>query len=99
MDTKKRELVGNFANKGVEWHPKGMAESVSAYEQVEGAGITPPENRKYGDCKNFTDYYNLLENLNRNIYLGYYNDQTFYLYTHKNPYNILHWSCNNNAFM
>lgn len=55
-------------------------------EQVEGAGITPPENRKYGDCKNFTDYYNLLENLNRNIYLGYYNDQTFIYIPHKNPY-------------
>jgi|GEM_PF-6526845 GLPGLI family protein len=55
-------------------------------EQVEGAEITPPVNRKYEDCQNFTDYYNLLEKLNRNINIGYYNKQTFVYIPHKNPY-------------
>lgn len=55
-------------------------------EQVEGAEIISPANRKYEDCQNFTDYYNLLEKLNRNINLGYYNKQTFVYIPHKNPY-------------
>ncbi len=55
-------------------------------EQVEGAEITSPVNRKYEECQNFTDYYNLLEKLNRNINLGYYNKQTFVYIPHKNPY-------------
>ena len=55
-------------------------------EQVEGAEIIPPANRIYEVCQNFTDYYNLLERLNRNIYLGYYNKQTFLYIPHKNPY-------------
>ena len=55
-------------------------------EQVEGAEIIPPTNRIYEDCQNFTDYYNLLERLNRNIYLGYYNKKTFLYIPHKNPY-------------
>lgn len=42
VDAKKRELVGNFANKGVEWHPRGMAENVNAYDfltDAEGVAI------------------------------------------------------------
>jgi transposase len=42
VDAKKRELVGNFDNKGVEWHPKGKAESVNAYDfltEAEGVAI------------------------------------------------------------
>jgi transposase len=43
VDAKKRELVGNFANKGVEWHPQGMAESVNAYDfRTEAEGVAIP---------------------------------------------------------
>ena len=43
VDTKKRELVGNFHNNGVEWHPKGMSESVNAYDFLsEAEGIAIP---------------------------------------------------------
>jgi hypothetical protein len=40
VDAKKRELIGNFDNKGVEWHPKGEATSVNAYDFLtEATGI------------------------------------------------------------
>ena len=42
VDAKKRELVGNFKNQGVEWHQKGKAESVNAYDfltEAEGVAI------------------------------------------------------------
>jgi len=42
VDAKKRELVGNFNNKGVEWHPIGEPESVNAYDfltEAEGVAI------------------------------------------------------------
>jgi len=43
VDAKKRELVGNFKNDGVEWHPKGEAESVNAYDFLsESAGVAVP---------------------------------------------------------
>jgi len=43
VDAKKRELVGNFQNKGVEWHPKGEAESVNAYDFLtEAEGVAVP---------------------------------------------------------
>lgn len=32
VDTKKKELVGHFANKGREWRPKGDAESVNVHD-------------------------------------------------------------------
>lgn len=32
VDTKKKELVGRFANKGREWRPKGDAESVNVHD-------------------------------------------------------------------
>src|SRR5712691_4420488 len=32
VDTKKKELVGNFANKGREYHPQGRPEEVEAYD-------------------------------------------------------------------
>ena len=32
LDAKKKELVGNFQNKGREWHPKGQPEEVEAYD-------------------------------------------------------------------
>nr|QNO55008.1 hypothetical protein KIHMDPCI_00019 [Methanosarcinales archaeon ANME-1 ERB7] len=32
VDTKKKELVGNFKNDGQEWEPKGMNEEVSTYD-------------------------------------------------------------------
>jgi transposase len=42
VDAKKRELVGNFKNQGVEWHPSGKADSVNAYDflsEAEGVAI------------------------------------------------------------
>ena len=42
VDAKKRELVGNFKNQGVEWHPCGEPESVNAYDflsQADGVAI------------------------------------------------------------
>jgi transposase len=43
VDAKKRELVGNFANQGVEWHPTGEAESVNAYDFLtEAEGVAVP---------------------------------------------------------
>ena len=43
VDAKKRELVGNFKNNGVEWHPKGESESVNAYDFLtEASGIAIP---------------------------------------------------------
>ena len=32
VDTKKKELVGNFKNNGREWHPKGTPENVNVYD-------------------------------------------------------------------
>jgi transposase len=43
VDAKKRELVGNFKNNGVEWHPSGEAESVNAYDFLtEAEGVAVP---------------------------------------------------------
>jgi hypothetical protein len=43
VDAKKRELVGNFDNKGVQWHPKGEATSVNAYDFLtEASGVAVP---------------------------------------------------------
>jgi hypothetical protein len=43
VDAKKRELIGNFKNAGVEWHPKGEAESVNAYDFLsEAEGVAVP---------------------------------------------------------
>ena len=43
VDAKKRELVGNFKNAGVEWHPSGEAESVNTYDFLtEADGIAVP---------------------------------------------------------
>jgi len=43
VDAKKRELVGNFSNNGVEWHPSGEAESVNAYDFLsEADGVAVP---------------------------------------------------------
>ena len=35
IDAKKKELVGNFANKGREWHPKGQPEEVNVYDFID----------------------------------------------------------------
>ena len=35
VDTKKKELVGNFKNGGREWHPQGKAEEVKVYDFVD----------------------------------------------------------------
>jgi hypothetical protein len=35
IDAKKKELVGNFANKGQEWHSKGQPEEVNVYDFVD----------------------------------------------------------------
>jgi transposase len=35
VDTKKKELVGEFKNGGREWHPKGMADKVKVHDFVE----------------------------------------------------------------
>ena len=32
MDTKKKELIGNFKNGGAEWHPKGKPKEVNVYD-------------------------------------------------------------------
>ena len=32
IDTKKKELVGEFKNAGAEWHPKGQAPAVNTYD-------------------------------------------------------------------
>jgi biotin operon repressor len=43
VQAKKRELVGNFRNNGVEWHPKGEAENVNAYDFLtEASGVAVP---------------------------------------------------------
>jgi hypothetical protein len=43
VDAKKRELVGNFENKGVEWYPKEQPESVNAYDFLsEADGVAIP---------------------------------------------------------
>jgi transposase len=43
VDAKKRELVGNFKNAGVEWHPSGKAESVNTYDFLsEADGVALP---------------------------------------------------------
>jgi transposase len=43
VDAKKREMIGNFDNKGVEWHPKGEATSVNAYDFLtEANGVAVP---------------------------------------------------------
>ena len=43
VDAKKRELVGNFKNDGVEWHSSGEAESVNAYNFLtEADGVAVP---------------------------------------------------------
>jgi hypothetical protein len=43
VDAKKRELIGNFANKGVEWLPKSEATSVNAYDFLtEAIGVAIP---------------------------------------------------------
>jgi hypothetical protein len=43
VDAKKRELVGNFDNNGVQWHPKGEATSVNAYDFLtEASGVAVP---------------------------------------------------------
>lgn len=43
VDAKKRELIGNFDNNGAEWHPKGEATSVNAYDfPTEASGTAIP---------------------------------------------------------
>ena len=35
VDTKKKELVGDFKNNGKEWHPKGQAETVQVHDFID----------------------------------------------------------------
>ena len=35
VDTKKKELVGNFKNKGTEWHPAGQPEQVKVHDFID----------------------------------------------------------------
>lgn len=35
IDAKKKELIGNFANKGREWQPKGQPEEVNVYDFID----------------------------------------------------------------
>jgi transposase len=35
IDAKKKELIGNFANKGREWQPKGQPEPVNVYDFID----------------------------------------------------------------
>ncbi len=42
VDSKKKELIGNFKNNGKEWRPKGEAEKVNVYDflsDAEGKGV------------------------------------------------------------
>jgi transposase len=58
VDAKKRELVGNFSNNGVEWHPSKQPESVNAYDFLsEAEGVAIP----YGvyDIKENTGWVNI----------------------------------------
>jgi len=58
VDAKKRELIGNFKNAGVEWHPSGEPESVNAYDFLtEADGVAIP----YGvfDIKENTGWVNV----------------------------------------
>lgn len=43
VDAKKKELIGNYANKGQEWSPKGNAKEVEAYDFInkEVGKVTP----------------------------------------------------------
>jgi hypothetical protein len=41
VDTKKKELLGNFKNNGREWTPKGKAESVNAYDFLADGKAVP----------------------------------------------------------
>lgn len=43
VDAKKKELVGRFANKGREWHPKGQPDAVQVHDFVDPAlgKVTP----------------------------------------------------------
>ncbi|MDR0287425.1 MAG: ISAzo13 family transposase [Clostridiales bacterium] len=55
VDAKKRELVGNFKNEGIDWHPSRNPESVNAYDFLtEADGVAIP----YG-------VYDLKENIGR----------------------------------
>jgi hypothetical protein len=36
VDTKKKELVGNYLNRGQEWHPKGQPVEVEVYDFIDG---------------------------------------------------------------
>jgi len=42
VDTKKKELVGEFANRGREWHPKGKAPKVLTYDFPNGVPKAVP---------------------------------------------------------
>jgi hypothetical protein len=58
VDAKKRELVGNFSNEGVEWHLSKEPESVNAYDFLsEAEGVAIP----YGvyDMKENTGWVNV----------------------------------------
>jgi hypothetical protein len=35
VDTKKKELIGDFKNGGREWHPKGEPESVRVHDFID----------------------------------------------------------------
>jgi hypothetical protein len=35
IDAKKKELIGNFTNRGKEWHPKGQPKEVNVYDFVD----------------------------------------------------------------
>jgi hypothetical protein len=39
VDAKKKELVGNYLNRGREWMPKGRPEEVNAYDWGQGRAI------------------------------------------------------------
>jgi len=43
IDAKKKELIGNFTNKGREWHPKGQPKEVNVYDFInkELGKVTP----------------------------------------------------------
>lgn len=42
VDTKKKELIGNFKNDGKEWQPKGKPEEVDVYDFIgEGGKVSP----------------------------------------------------------
>jgi Rhodopirellula transposase DDE domain len=47
VDTKKKELVGNFKNAGREWRPKGRPEEVNVHDFIVSVDVRRPRGRGF----------------------------------------------------